>query len=324
MATRSKTTQKSKTVQSAKILYKQLNSNDEKIIKVLQEKLEAYTTDLATEIGINLSTINRRTKFLQDEGLVVKYKKDKKMVVKWVGGTPAIEQELLSATNKHISASLLAENYDSIILNPFSIFALLFEENYWEVIMNLKEGRTDVELGQYVGNSINLDSIRRIIVTCESHNILKINRIRDPAINDVIKLYEPLYRIETVNRDYLEYLIIIRGLASSMSIRMEGKLSKGYSHLYDSLLDMVVPMFLSLRDKATSNIKESDNEILKNVILNYDFAPDLDRIYRNENWRKLLNQSDNIQIDEKSDHIMINKILSENYKKALLGRVLKN
>ncbi len=314
---------KSKTAQIAKIVNKSLNSNDEKIINLLQEKKEAYTTDLAEKLGVNLSTINRRTSLLQNEGILVKYKKNNKMVVKWLGGVPAIEQELISASNKHIAASLLAENYDLMIINPFSIFELLFENNYWEIIMNLKEGLTDDELKSYLGNSINLDSIRRILVTCDAHNIIKLNMIREPAENDIVKLYEPLYRIDKVNKEFLEYLILIRGLASAMSMRIEGHTNKNYSHLYDSILDVIAPMFFALKEKSVSNTNEVDNEILKNVILNYDTAGNMDRLYRPANWRKMLNQTNNIIINEKSDNIIITKGLSEDYKKSILGRVTK-
>lgn len=302
-----------------------LTSTEEKVASILQERKEATRKELEELSGLSDSTITRSVKALIKEGLTVETnkKRNKSKILRWVGGIPALESELMGATSKHIAASILAENYDLMILNPFSIFELLFENNYWEIMMNLKEGLTDDELKTYLGNSINLDSIRRVLVTCDAHNIIKLNRLREPAINDIVKLYEPLYRIEKINKEYIEYLTIIRGLASAMSLRIEGKTNKEYSHLFDPLLEMIVPMFFSLKDKATSNTNESDNEILKNVILNYDSAPDMDRLYRPANWRKLLTQTNNIAIDEKSDIIMIRKGLSEDYKKAILGRVTK-
>jgi DNA-binding Lrp family transcriptional regulator len=301
-----------------------LDSVDQKIVKILQNRDEASYADLAKELDIKAkTTVGRRVKKLQNEGLVYIYKKNKNNFVKWIGGVPAIESELIGATNKHVRASLLAEYYDLMVTNAYSLFSILFEDNYWEIIMNLKEGLDEAELSQRTGDAISLDSIRRILVTCDHHNLIKIKTIREPSGNDPITIFEPLYRIEKLNREYLEYFIILRGLASAMIAKMDNKIPVGYSHLYNGMLKLIVPMFLTLKDKSTSNISESDNKILEKMLLNYDFAPDLERIYKHENWRILLKGSNGIQINERTDSLMIRESLSEKYERAMIERVIK-
>ena len=307
----------------------QNSSTEEKIANIIQNKKEvSYQTireelKLIYSLDLSKSTVSRKTKSLEKEGLVIKTTVDKKTLVKWIGGVPALENELMSATRKHTAASMLAENYDMMISNAFSLFSLLFEDGYWEVMMNLKEGLTDTELHQRTGNDIPLDSIRRILVTSDAHDLIKITRIRDVSGNDQIKLTEPLYRIDTVNKQYLEYFIVIRGLASAIITKMSGKTLQGHAHLYGTLLDLLIPMFLALRDKTLSNQNESDNEILGKMLLNYDFAPDLDSVYKQENWRKLLKGTINVKIDDRTDHLIIRESLSENYKKAMIERVIR-
>ena len=182
--------------------------------------------------------------------------------------------------------------------------------------MTLKEGLNDVEISQRIGSAINLDTIRRVIVTGDAHNLIKISNIREPVGNDFVKLFEPLYKIENVNREYRDFLIMIRGLASAMSFKMDGKTSPEHFHLYEILLDAIIPLFSTLKDKSTSNQNENDNEILKNVIINYDFAPDMDRIHKQENWRKKLKNSENVVLDTKTDHLLVTKQFADNYKKT--------
>jgi DNA-binding Lrp family transcriptional regulator len=314
-----------KTVKVAEAQSKHLDSIDAGIMKILVEKKEASYQDLANELNIkSKTTIGRRVKKLQNEGLVYVYKKDKNVnFVKWIGGVPAIESELIRATNNHVRASLLAEYYDQMVTNAYSLFSLLFEDNYWEIIMNLKEGLDDVELSQRIGDATNLDSIRRILVTCNHHNLIVIKTIRDPSGNDPITIFEPLYRIEKLNREYLEYFVIIRGLASAMIAKMDNKMPIGYDHLYGGILKLIVPMFLTLKNKTASNFNVSDSKILEKMLSNYDFAPDLDRIYKQENWRMLLKGSNSVKIDEKTDNLMIRESLSEKYKNAMIERVTK-
>jgi len=307
----------------------QTSTTEEKVARIIQNKKEVSYQSIMDELksteSLELSkpTISRKVRSLEKEGLVIKKTVDKKIIVKWVGGTPALEQELIGATQKHTRASILAENYDMMVSNAFSLFSLLFEDGYWEVIMNLKEGLNDTELHQRLGNDIPLDSIRRILVTSDVHDLVKIKRIRSVSGNDQIRLTEPLYRIDSVNKQYLEYFIIIRGLASAAIARMGGEISEGYTHLYDGLLDAIVLMFLSLRDKATSNQNEADNEILAKMLMNYDFAPDLDRAYKQENWRKSLKGIGNVKIDDKAERLIIRQALSERYRMSMIERVTK-
>jgi DNA-binding Lrp family transcriptional regulator len=278
---------KSKTARIAKFVNDSKDPIDEKILTIVSVRKEISIQDLATEIDLHPSNISRRITLLQNEGLVIKYKRSKnnKAFVKWVGGVPAIESELLNSTNSHVAASLLAESYDSMITGAFSVFVLLFEENYWQILMNLKEGLTDTELHKNVGDTINLDSVRRILVTCEAHNLIKINTIRDSAGKDIIKLFEPLYRIESVNKDYIEYMTLLRGLASAIQYKMSTQKTAGYSHLYESLLNRDIQSFVNLKDRVMSKTVGKESELMNKLLVNYDYAPDLDRIYRDEKWR---------------------------------------
>ena len=311
----------------ARIINQDLASTtEEKIADIIQNKKEVsyqaiiQELKLAESLDLSKSTISRKVKSLEKEGLVIKTTVDKKTIVKWVGGVPALENELMSATRRHTIASILAENYDLMVTNAFSLFSLLFENDYWEVIMNLKEGLTDTELHQHLGNDIPLDSIRRILVTSDAHDLIKINRIRDVSGNDQVKLTEPLYRIDSVNKKYFEYFIIIRGLASAITTKMDGKMPEGHTHLYGTLLDLLIPMYLTLKDKTNSNLNEADTEILGKMLSNYDFVPDLDRTYRQENWRKLLKGSNTVKIDDKTDRLIIREAVSEKYKKAMIEK----
>lgn len=318
----------SKISKIAGILNPASDSIDEGMVKILSERGEESYENLANELRVKATqTIGRHARRLQQEGLVYVYIKDKKTrkkFVRWIGGTPAIELEINRATNEHVRASLLAEYYDSMITNPFSLFSILFEDHYWEIIMNLSEGLTDLELSQRTGDAISLDSVRRVLVACDAHNLIKLNTIRSPALDDVLKIFEPLYRIDKVDREILEYFIIIRGLASAAIEKMTSSTPPGYSPLYGNLLDNTILMYLSLRDNISSNANGSESEILRRMLLNYDFAPDLDRIYEpNINWRKLLNTSTNIAIDTKTDRLMIKELLSEKYRKAMIERVMK-
>jgi transcription initiation factor IIE alpha subunit len=296
----------SKTARIAKIVNKPKDAINEKILKIVFERKEISVPDLAIEVGLHTSNIGRRASILQNEGLIIKSKGDKtnKSYVKWVGGVPGIESDLLESTNKHVSASLLAECYDSMITSAFSIFALLFEDNYWEILVNLKEGLTDTELQKNLGTVINLDSVRRILVTCDAHNLVKIKTIRDSAGKDVIKLFEPLYRIESVNRDYIEYMVLIRGLASAMQYKMSTKKTPGYSHFYESMLDDDIHSFINIKEHILTKTTGSESELLNKLLFNYDFAPDLDRYYGNEKWRDTIKNSNYLKL-ENNDHIII-------------------
>ncbi|MDD3999649.1 MAG: MarR family transcriptional regulator [Bacilli bacterium] len=312
-------TKPDKLIQIAKTLSKKMSPEEEKLVKYLIENKGRGVSYSEIEKALSMPkpSISRRVSKLQNEGLVVKGKSKNQTEVKWLGGVEAIENELNQATSSFVNASILAENYDLLVIDPFSVFSLIFENNYWEIIANLQEGLNDVELSQRIGNAISLDSIRRILVICDAHNIIKMSNVREHAGDDIVKLFEPLYKIEIVNKEFKACLILIRGLASAISYRMEGKNSQNYSHIYDPILESIFPMFLSLKDKVNSNTNIDERDVLKKVIDNYDFAPDMDRIYRHENWKKKLKSSENITIDEKTDHILISKTLCAKYKDAI-------
>ena len=296
----------------AQILAKKISSTDRKIVDYIQQNNQAFLSEIAEALSISKSTVSRRASNLQKEGLIIKVKENNQMKLVWVGGVPALESELNEATKKHISASILAENYDSLITSSFSLFNLLFEDNYWEIIMNLKEGLSDIEVSQYIGDSIPLDSVRRILITCDTHQLIKINTIREHSGDDFTKLFEPLYRIDQINKEYLNYLKIIRGLASAVYHKMENKKIDGYSHIYESLLELNLINYTLFEDKIISKKEGDERELIIKALSNYDFAPDLDKIYRQQNWRQKLQSANNVILDDSSNSILIdNKFLDE-------------
>ena len=240
------------------------------------------------------------------------------MVARWIGGVPAIEEELMSATSTHIKASLLAESYDDMITHAFALFAIMFESNYWELIMNFREGLTEIELGQRTGVAIPLDSIRRVLVICDAHNLIRINRIREPAEDDLIKLTEPLYRILFINKDFFDYMIIIRGLASAMQYRMEIKKDPERSHVFGPLLDLNINWFKSLKEFAVSKTNVEEQRVLLDMLLNYDYSEDLDRIHRHDNWRTEIKQSSKIDIGKTSSHVLISDSFADAAKENMI------
>lgn len=277
------------------------------VATLLHSNKELTRKELKKLSELSDATVTRCVITLLQEGLVVETNKrrDNGKILRWVGGIPAIEEELMNATNVHVEASLLAENYDSLITSAFSVFSLLFENNYWEIIMNLKEGLTDVELSQRVGNSINLDSIRRVLVTCDTHNLITINLIREPASGNIVRLFEPLYRVESIDKAFFEYMVILRGLASAMQYRMENKKVPGYSHPFEYLLSLNVESFSSFKEFAMTKTNIEEQKLLSKVLLNYDYKNDLERLYRGENWRSNLKTSKNVNIDSTSNHILL-------------------
>ena len=309
--------QLSKVTHMAQILERKISPTDKKIVDFIQQQNNQSTlSEIAAGLSISKSTVSRRATALQKEGLVIKVKENNQTKVIWVGGIPALESELNEANKRHVSASILAESYDSLVTGHFSLFSLLFESHCWEVIMNLKEGLNDVEVSQRIGNTITLDMVRRVIVAGDAHNLIQISTIREPAGNDIVKIFEPLYKIDRVNKDFKDFFIIIRGLASVMSYKMEGNTSPTHVHLYETLLDSCIASFSLLVDKTLSTQNEIDNELLKNVIMNYDFAPDMDRIHKHDNWRKKMKNSNNVVLDTKTDHLLITKEFFNDYKKT--------
>jgi len=310
---------KSKTTRIANSVYKPLSNTNKKILELLQSKKEATYKEIADELSIDESNVGKHLRRLEDEGMLIRYKKDR-MVARWVGGVPAVEQELMSATNTHIKASLLAECYDDMITEAFAVFSLLFEDNYWEIVMNFIEGLTDIELGQRIGAAIPLDSIRRVLVICDAHGLIKLNRIRSPAESDLIKLFEPLYRIEKVNREYLNYMVLIRGLASAIQYRMENKKETGRSHSFEPLLDLNIEWFTSFKDFVMSKASVDEQKVLVDILSNYDYSPDLDRIHRQDNWRMNLKSSNNVNIGSTSDHVLLRDRFADAAKENMIKR----
>jgi DNA-binding transcriptional ArsR family regulator len=309
---------KSKTIQVAKLVYKPLNETNRKILEFLQLKKEATYKEIADELAIDESNIGKHLRKLENEGLLIRYKKGR-MVARWLGGVPAIENELMSATSMHIKASLLAESYDDMITHAFALFSLMFEGNYWELIMNFREGLTEIELGQRIGAAIPLDSIRRVLVICDAHNLIRINRIREPAEDDLIKLTEPLYRIVSVNRDFFDYMVIIRGLASAMQYRMEFKKDSERSHVFGPLLDLNINWFKNLKEFAVSKTNVEEQRVLLDMLLNYDYSEDLDRIHRHDNWRTEIKQSSKINIGKTSSHVLISDGFADAAKENMMN-----
>lgn len=280
--------------------------NYEKIADYIQKVGVATQKEMVDATSLSLSVIKRGIKELKNEGLIIKKRemRGRKSLYQWVGGTSAVEDELESATSKFVTASLLAETYDLLINDAFALFSIIFDGYGWEVIANFREGRTDTEIHQSMGNDVSLDSIRRILVICGAQDLIKIKRIRTPAGLNGVRLFEPLYRIESINKDHLEYLLLFRGLASAIRYRISGQKMPGYSLLFDKMLDTDIQMLIQMKDKIMSKTTREEHELFMKLLSNYDYASDLDRVYGEENWRLRLNQSKNLKLST-DDHLMV-------------------
>lgn len=283
-----------------------LSPVQEKVATILQENKELTRKELEELSKLSDSTITRCVTTLIQEGLAVETnkKRDKRKLLRWVGGVPALESELMGATSKRALASDLAEYYDYYVTDAFSLFSLLFDNNCWEIIVNLNEGLSDTELHQRLGKDLPLDIIRRVLVVCDAHNLIRLTRIREPSDSNVTTLFEPLFRIDVVNREYQEYLTLLRGLASALQFRMENRKVSGYSKMYEGLLEASGVMYADLKNKITSSASHSDINLINKIINNYDFAPDLDRVFKNENWRTKAKTVQFIKYDDNTDHIL--------------------
>ena len=121
-----------------------------------------------------------------------------------------------------------------------------------------------------------------------------------------------MYRIDQINKEYLNYLKIIRGLASAVYHKMENKKIDGYSHIYESILELNLINYTLFEDKIISKKEGDERELIIKALSNYDFAPDLDKIYRQQNWRQKLQSANNVILDDSSNSILIdNKFLDE-------------
>jgi len=320
MKSKPKKASSSKTARIAKIVNNQFDSVNRKILKIISDRKEISIQDLAVEINLNPKTVAVKANKLQDEGLIIKYKgsKNNKAFVKWVGGVPALEDDLQSSTKNHITGALLAESYDSMICDPFSPFSLIFENHCWEVIENFAEGLNDLELSQRLGKATSLDTIRRIMIVSSTHNIISIKTIRNSAGKDISALFEPLYKIEGVNKQYMQYLTLIRGLASAMSYKLEGKASSSSIHPFTPILDLNEQIFAIFSDTIYSIKQAEDRDILLKSLKNYDFATDLDRLFKHENWRLKINNSSIVSLDLKTDNIIISQTFFDDCKKKIL------
>lgn len=290
------------------------HQNCEIIAEFIQKKVVVTQKDIRDGTSLGKTVVIRGIKELKNEGLVItkKEKEGRQSLYQWVGGTPAVEDELESATSKLVTASLLAETYDSLINDAFALFSITFNGYGWEVIANLREGRTDTEIHQSLGNDVSLDSIRRILVIGDAHNLIKIKRIRTPAESNIVRLFEPLYRIDSINKDYLEYMLLFRGLASAIQYRMSGQKTPGYSLLYDKMLDTDIQMLIQLKEAIMNKTPGEESELFKKLLSNYDYASDLDRVYGDVNWRLILNQSKNLKLSEDDHLIVSNNFLLNN------------
>lgn len=307
---------------AGKQIYKKPDSTDVSILEIVKNKGRVSYEDIALELSIDKSTVSRRVKKLIQEGLVISIKEGRKSILIWVGGTPAMEDAIQKSIVNQIPAAILAEYYDTLVLKPFSIFSLLFEDHYWEIISNLKPGFNDVEIGQWIGKSISLDSIRRVLVICNSHNIISLKNLRDPSISDFSMIFEPIYQINTINQEMLDRLIIIRGLASAMVNKNQFGNPTEVSHFFDPILEIVESSFETLKNEVNSINNLNDQEILRKILINYDFARDMDRIFRGTNWRNKIKDSNIVKINTKNERLGINPKKSSEFKKKILKEII--
>jgi len=50
-----------------------MNENDRKIVEMLMENARASFTDIANELGVSESTVRKRVKYLEENGIIKKY-----------------------------------------------------------------------------------------------------------------------------------------------------------------------------------------------------------------------------------------------------------
>jgi len=314
---------KLKTVGLAETLYANVTENDLKIIEYLSQNPDCELTykEISENCHISTSTVSRRIKLMEIEGLIVKFRTKKGTKVKWLGGIPSYEEELASATARRTSAASIAENYDLLILDRFSLFSLIFEDNYWEVFSNLKSGLNDVEILQNASNILPLDGIRRVLMTAEAHNLIKLKTLRQPAGNSPSLLFEPLYRIEEVNELYLNYLRIIRGLSSAISVNMEGWHDENTPHMYNNLLELTFKMFLGMEKSISENNDPNSKMILKLMLNNYENYSDLDKRSGEGSWRLLIKDTTDLIANSKKEMLLLHKDYSLKCKNQMLKEI---
>ncbi|MEA1864308.1 MAG: hypothetical protein U9N46_03800, partial [Euryarchaeota archaeon] len=83
--------------------------------------------------------------------------------------------------------------------------------------------------------------------------------------------------------------------------------------------------YSSLQDTVLLTTDKNEQELFAKIIANvYDFAPDLDRVYRSENWRQKLKYSKNIIIDESNDHLLLTDDFTKKCKVNMIKQVSGN
>jgi len=291
---------------AGKIMHSTPPESDLKILAYIKEHKTATFHEIAHAIGIDSTTVSRRAPRLIKEGLIIRTRQGREVGLRWVGGTPALEAEIEKANLHQVPASLMAEYYDVLITNPFRYFGLIFEENYWEIVSNLSLGLNDVEVGQRVGKAISLDSIRRMLVILQEHKFIKLKNLRSPALVSIQSLYEPLYRIESVDTERVAFLHILRGLASAFFYESSFKKEGNKIHLYHPILESSLKIYNNLNNNILSSETISDQEVLSLVLKNYDYSKDMERAL-GRGGREKIRSCKYAIYDTNSEHILVNK-----------------
>ena len=99
-------------------------------------------------------------------------------------------------------------------------------------------------------------------------------------------------------------------------------MKEGYIHPYDTLLNSTRNLYSALIDAVNSTPNKLEKELLEKIIFDvYDFAPDLDRLYRSGDWRGSIRNSENIIIDEISEYLLLNVNYIKKYKVGMIKKV---
>ena len=97
---------------------------------------------------------------------------------------------------------------------------------------------------------------------------------------------------------------MIRGLASAIQYKITTKKTPEYSHLYENILDNDIRDLINLKKRITKEPVGKEFDLLNKLLFNYDFASDLDNIYRDGNWKMDIKQSKYLKLGE-NDRIII-------------------
>jgi predicted transcriptional regulator len=100
-------------------------SNYEAVANIIKNKLTITQDEIRQETSLSKGAVSQIFQKLRAEGLIIvsKKKRERKTLYQWVGGVSAIEDELQSATTRHISASLLAETYDLFVTDAYALYS---------------------------------------------------------------------------------------------------------------------------------------------------------------------------------------------------------